>query len=179
MSNPFNILELLTSEVHKRTQLLNVHTWNRAELEMQGKVIEMLHNKWKENEYEMTSSCNDFHLAYHTARDLTNTINELFNSCRWFVCGLNSTWSVEAWCYTFRLHEVESKDGLFYVVDHEDGTYGIVRRWLSREENEVEPILDGFTHLATAMRTLEQRYEELVGTGDERKQAKQPTKENK
>jgi hypothetical protein len=78
------------------------------------------------------------------------------------MCGLNSTWSVEAWCYTFKIDEVETKDGLFYVLDHEDGTFEVVRRWLSREENEVEHVKGDFDNRYRAKLWLEENYEQLT-----------------
>ena len=129
--DPISFMEMLAIEAKKFSDLINVHTWNRREISIQGKVMQYMYDKWIGSVREV--STNKFHLGMNAISSIERIIDDLFNSCRWYMCGLNSTWSVEAWCYTFKIDEVETKDGLFYVIDHEDGTYEVVRRWLSRK----------------------------------------------
>lgn len=158
--DPISFMEMLAIEAKKFSDLINVHTWNRREISIQGKVMQYMHDKWIGSVREV--STNKFHLGMNAISSIERIINDLFNSCRWYMCGLNSTWSVEAWCYTFKIDEVETKDGLFYVIDNEDGTYAVVRRWLSREEDEVEQIARPFDNRYRAKLWLEEHYEQLT-----------------
>ena len=169
--NPISFMEMVAIEAKKFSDLINVHRWNRRLLLNQGRVMQYMYDQWIGSEREVSTE--RYHLGMNAISSIERIISDLFNSCRWYMCGLNSTWSVEAWCYTFKIDEVETKDGLFYVIDHEDGTYEVVRRWLSREENEVEHIKGPFDNRYRAKLWLEENYEQVL---DERKQSKQPNK---
>ena len=158
--NPISFMEMLTIEQKKFVDLINVHRWNRREISIQGKVMQYMYDKWIGSVREV--STDRYHLGMNAISSIERIIDDLFNSCRWFVCGLNSTWCVEGWCYTFKIDEVETKDGLFYVLDDECGTFEVVRRWLSREENEVEHIKGPFDQRWQAKLWLEENYEQLT-----------------
>ena len=158
--NPISFMEMVAIEAKKFSDLINVHRWNRLRLRDQGRVMQYMYDQWIGSEREV--STDRYHLGMNAMSSIERIINDLFNSCRWFVCGLNSTWCVEAWCYTFKIDQVEVTDGLFYVLDQEDGTFEVVRRWLSREENEVEHVKGPFDNRYRAKLWLEENYEQLT-----------------
>lgn len=165
MSNPFQILQILSIETKKRLDMLNVHEIDKSrmsEIDRQGIAIEMLYTKWGNKKFELTTSHAEYHIGYETTKIVRETIDNLFNACRWFACGLNATWSCEAWCYTFRISDVERANGCFYVLDYEDGTFGVARRWFSREDNEVETLGKPFQNRAMAQNWVEDNYEQLT-----------------
>ena len=165
MSNPFQILQILSIETKHRLDMLNVHKINKSrakEIDKQGKALENLYTKWGNKKFELTTSHAEYHIGYETTKIVRETIDKLFNACRWFACGLNATWSCEAWCYTFRISDVERADGGFYVLDYEDGNFGVARRWFSRDgEDEVET-LGTFQNRAMAQNWVEDNYEKLT-----------------
>lgn len=158
--DPISFMEMVAIEAKKFSDLINVHTWSRPKIHVQGRIMQNMYDHWIDSVQEVSNS--KYHLGMNAVSSIERIVNDLFNSCRWFACGLNSTWSVEAWCYTFHINDVENKDGLFYVIDHEDGTFEVVRRWLSREEDEVEHIAGPFDNRYQAKLWLEEHYEQLT-----------------
>jgi len=104
----------------------------------------------------MTISSEHYHLSHEMIKDIEQTLEDIFLSFMWEACGLNSTWCVEAWHYGF--NEPNITDGDIYVVDQEDGTFDVVRRYPSRDEDECKLIEGGFTSKESAMTYVENNY---------------------
>ena len=78
-------------------------------------------------------------------------------------CGLNADWCVQAWYLDGPAEEANLVSGGLYLLDNEDGTYLIVKRYYEDEDGVYEGDGDRVVDLLTLT------SDELVGQIDSRK----------
>lgn len=118
--------------------------------------IGIIYKDYKKQQNDgITISDDNYDISYEKMEEIEETITEIFKEYMWQECGLNSTWCVQAWHYGF--DEPNYYDGDVYVVDQEDGTYDVVRRYLQREEDECKSVEGGFKSKEEAMRFVEEK----------------------
>jgi hypothetical protein len=70
--DPISFMEMLAIEAKKFSDLINVHTWNRREISIQGKVMQYMYDKWIGSTREVSTEklpswheCDQFNRTHH------------------------------------------------------------------------------------------------------------------